>query len=605
MTTGFQAKAAPERPWARVACWLATGLTLVICAHHTGGSSRWHDDLGLIRTLGAWPIGGQGTCSAMLAQLTRLLPVGTLAYRAALVANLGAAWAAAALFELIYAQLARNAGTPRLTAVLSLLGALMLSVSRPMQEAATVAGGSALAAGMALSALAIHSHAMHRANDKSWIKVGLLVTAAVAEQFWTGMAALLFIVIERALANERMNRAELRQTLLGALVAFVPVVAALTRMLRPHRTLPDLPSLGASLRSTGLALLTPHWDVAAYWADTSLVVCALAVPGAVWCLGKASLRNPAWGFLSLIALSFAYGTVPADESHPYVTGVHLLGLASVVLFCTTALQTLALLLQRSPVSYVGSTAIIIPLVFGLQIAVIADDSDIAAESRRQRGADLFTEEAVWLLPRDSVLILDSRELLYRIWAERLARALRPDLVLVSTQQLRNPADQVRLLRREPALASVIRDWIIRGRPSEYALSQLADVRPVFVQVGRDWDARLREHLSSFGVWLRYHSQNIGRSDRYIAVNSARAGIERIIEGCNGSVPPDVTTLQVLAKQLKEQAKVAASLGDRQVVYLVLELLERTGLERAAAAQIRQLMDQRPRGAVPWVELQSL
>ena len=134
-------------PWPWVAGWLATSVALAASVQHTGVSSHWHDDVGLIRILARWPLGAQGMISTALAQLVLWVPVGNAVYRAALVANVGAAAAGLVFFQLLRELLATNAHTPRLGTWLAMLGSMLLTLGLPMQKSATVAGGASRSGG--------------------------------------------------------------------------------------------------------------------------------------------------------------------------------------------------------------------------------------------------------------------------------------------------------------------------------------------------------------------------------------------------------------------------------------------------------------------------
>jgi hypothetical protein len=545
--------------------------------------------------------------STCLAQFTLLLPLGGRVLRAGLAANLGGAFACLIYFHLLHRLLAANAHTPRLTLWLSMLGSLLLCLSDPMQSASSAAGGGSVAFALTLGALAVHARLLHPATQPAakgeQVLLGVLAVAALFEQLWAGIAIALFVGIERALSRGAA-RVHARAVALGALLAAGACSVPLLLMLRPHRTLPELPMLGESLALLGdLVQLNRggvHW-----WADPGSVLLVAAVLGACWATAKPLLRANALSWLGVLVTASVVGTAPTAGQESMSSVLRLAAFAAVVMFATIATQTAALLLIRSRAAYVGGSVFLLPTAYALLIAVHADEADIHAESARRNGNDVFTQEAIWTLPRNAILLLNTPELAQRVWAERLAHGMRSDVLVITPRQLQRRSRINRLLQAEPVLAPLVRDWVLRGRPSEYVLSQLADVRPVFLELDRTWDQRVREHLSAWGLWLEYHSQTLGRSDRYAKMATTRTGVERVIEISKGSVPPDSSTLHFVAMRLKEQVLVSAGLGDRPMLYPLLDQLDRTGAERAFAKSTRKMLEEKPLGPIDWAALQAL
>src|SRR5690606_21430092 len=61
---------------------------------------------------------------------------------------------------------------------------------------------------------------------------------------------------------------------------------------------------------------------------------------------------------------------------------------------------------------------------------------------------------------------------FRVWAARVARGERPDLLVVPLPLLHRGDTTARLLALEPRLGPLIRELRVSGKPSEYALSSL-------------------------------------------------------------------------------------------------------------------------------------
>ena len=587
--------------WQGAAAWIAGTLAFIVSNAHTGLTSRWYDDLGLIRTLGMWPLGAQGLVSCVLTQVTLLVPVGSRVFRAGLLANCGAAAAALVFYELLRMQLAHNARTPKLTPVFALLGSLLLSLSLPMQRGASCAGGAAVGIALALSAILLDQKMLSRKprekSPRAALALGSLLIIALAEQFWTGVGAIAVIVVQRLLARVTPDSSESRRSLLGAGVAGCVVCVPLLRMQLPHRLVPELPSLTASLGETWGDMARLSFGGIRFWHDSGLLLTVAAAAGALWGVSRQVLRPMTVGWLTVLLLACVFGSQESPVRESPTTALRILAFATCVMLATLTAQTLALALLKVKVSYLGASVIVVITLYAMLVAVHADDADYASESRTYRGNNVFTEEAFWMLPRHSLLLLRHRELVYRAWASRLSEGMRPDLLVVTPERLQRNPDANRLLATEPALSPLVREMVIHGRATEYALSQVADARPLFVELDSNWDTRLREHLGARGLWSEFHSQSLGRSDRYSVMASSRPPVDRVIDVCKGTVPPDTATLHFVSLHLKEQAGVFAALGDRPGLFPLLDQLGRLGTDTAYVAEARKAADLKPHGPI--------
>ena len=548
-----------------------------------------------------WPLGAQGLVSCVVAQATLWLPIGNRVFRAGLVANLGAAAAALAFFELLRMTLAHNARIPKLTALFAGLGAAWLSFGLPMQRGATCAGGASVAVAMALAAMLLDQKlAARRDSSTRWaFALGFLLVATLGEKFWAGAAALATIGVRRWAGRGESNPWESRYSLLGAASACLGLGVPLLRMQVAHRGLPQLPSLYASLGDTWSDMFRLSLGGTRFWHDAGLLLALSAVAGALWGLSRSVLRPVTLGWLAILAFACMFGGPENALRESPTLSLRILAFAACVTLATLTAQTLALGLLKVRVSYLGASVVVVLTLYAMLVAVHADDADLAAEGRTFRGNTVFTEEAFWVLPRRSLLLLRRRELAYRAWASWLAEGLRPDILIVTPERLQRNPDANRLLAMEPAMAPLIREMVIRGKPSEYALSQLADARPLFVELDPTWDVRLREHLGARGLWSEFHSQTLGRSDRYTVMATTRPPVDRVIDVCKSTVPPDATTLHMVSLHLKEQAAVFATFGDRPGLFPLLDELEHIGTEAAYVRAARKAAELKPHGPISW------
>ena len=136
-----------------------------------------------------------------------------------------------------------------------------------------------------------------------------------------------------------------------------------------------------------------------------------------------------------------------------------------------------------------------------------------------------------------------------------------------------------------------------GRPSEYALSTLADARPLYVELDPSWDRRLFDQLLPTTMWLRFAPHALGRSDRREAQKEGRASWVRVRKLAQAELHPDPATLAVLIARLREQAVVYAALGDRSVLSELLDELATLAPESRFPEIVRSRLAKDRRGGI--------
>jgi hypothetical protein len=154
-----------------------------------------------------------------------------------------------------------------------------------------------------------------------------------------------------------------------------------------------------------------------------------------------------------------------------------------------------------------------------------------------------------------------------------------------------------LLRREPELVALVRETAMNGSPGEYALSTLADARPLYVELDPRWDRRLYDQLVPGSLWLGVAPHALGRSDRRAALEGGRDSFRRIVRIAQDPQHLDPATLAVLAARAREQALVLAALGDRKMLSGLLDELESIDPRNDFSKKLRSRLAKRKRGSV--------
>jgi hypothetical protein len=243
------------------------------------------------------------------------------------------------------------------------------------------------------------------------------------------------------------------------------------------------------------------------------------------------------------------------------------------------------------------------VVFDFTLVFIgAEDSAFAAEHPAGTAAEVWTDEALARLPPESLLLVRSQALAFRFLSARLVRGERPDLLVVPMSLLERGNVRARLLGAEPALAPLIRETALSGQASEYALSTLADARPLFVELDPAWDTAVLEHLMPRPFFIQLMPEPRGRSDRDLGLRDGWSGFQRVIAATQRAGFRDEVTRSVLLAETHERLIVAAALGDHKSLDDVLGLAESLDARDELARELRVKIAEKPRGKLNLLSL---
>ncbi|WP_437688581.1 hypothetical protein [Sorangium sp. So ce176] len=641
-------------------CWLDRSLAFLSAALPFGlslaraaSSGQWREDLTAVRDLGLVAVGVGGGLSTALSQALSLLPLGPRTFRTALGSALALALASRLLYEMVRRLLleaarpaplpglalwrrlrgdaaeplaatagsapgapgsttaAPGAGSPRLASVLAAIAVLTAALSPTWQREATVGGGAMLATCCALVTLAIASTCAEQARHagRAWIGLGALLGATFAESPPAGLAALAascaMFLARRGLGERSAGvpTAGPPRRMLAAAAGAGALTAAL--LLAPLVLRPLAPrawaDIGRALTAGSLAALdvaSARTTALAAWSrEIGVVSLLIAAAG----LGLALLRPRArWlvaPFLALLALDTllparAAGVLSADP----LTPLRSLAVAAIAVGSALGAHAAvrALLDTRVPFSRSGAVLLV---VFQLTlVALTSEEAGFAADRSEQTAAEVWTDQAYGSLDPKSAILVRSPAIAWRVWAARITRGERPDVLVIPIPLLDRGQVAATLLAEERKLMPLLRDFALAGEPSEFALSTLADVRPLYVELDPRWSKRLLGHLNVAGIWLEYAPQPLGASDRKLATAQSITPIRRVLESLSVAAVPDTSTAAVLASTMRGQSNIVSLLGERVVAQSFVDRLGELaaqdpfvsgGPSRRAVAGIRQ------------------
>jgi hypothetical protein len=267
----------------------------------------------------------------------------------------------------------------------------------------------------------------------------------------------------------------------------------------------------------------------------------------------------------------------------------LLAVAGLAIGAALGVQAAALSLLRARLPFARPAAVLL-VVFDFTLVFVGSEASAFATERRAAVTnEIWTDQGLGSLPPRALLLARSEAIAWRLWSAQLVRGERPDVVVVPTTLLERGALRRRLLAAEPALAPLLRDIALGGKPSEYALTTLADARPLFVELDASWDERLSEHIVPQSFWLRFRANPVGRSDRTVALARAGSRFERVVEAVLPGDDPAATaaTRAVVVAGLRQRALFLAARQDRDTALETATVLERLAPNDEVAERVKR------------------
>ncbi|HKO47876.1 MAG TPA: hypothetical protein VJV79_09140 [Polyangiaceae bacterium] len=605
MTGESRSSAPPPRHWLDVVfAQAAFAIPLMVTAFRGSAVPVWRDDLPIVRALGLLPAGTEGRVTTVFVELLSLLPIGGRWLRASWAGALSLALCSYLIYVLGRRVLERAAHTPRLTPSLALAGALTATLAQSFQLEGTVAGGAPMATALVLSGILLGFETVKRKDTRLSIALGALVGLTLSEAHAAALV-LLFALLVQGATQRVLPRV---RALLGFAcgVAVFWGFALLPMLVRPLAAHGGL-DFGHGLQASSLALVDASGvrttALSAWLSDVGVISFGLAIAGLIVGTLRQSIRASMVPLVALVLGDLAIPVSRVAVLTPDAFGsLRLLAIATLAVCAALAVQTSAVALTRARIPFAKPASVLLVVFDFTLIFVGAEDSAFAADRRGETGADVWTDRALASVPPDGLLLLRSEAVAWRLLAARIVRGQRPDIVVVPMPLLERGNVRARLLRAEPALAPLIREVALSGRPSEYALSSLADARPLFVEFDSSFDRAQLEHLVPQAFFMRFAPQPLGRSDRIAGLLQGASEFRSVVAETEHGGRRDVATRSVLMAETRGQALVAAALNDRQNLDSILATAHSLDPEDALAREIARQLKAKPRGELSLAKL---
>jgi hypothetical protein len=555
---------------------------------HVASTSVWRDDLAVLRGLAWIGNGRSGGLSMLLVQASFLVPIGSLYFRASLLAALALGASGLAIFVLVRRILRLSAEAPRLSAAFASIAALMVTLGATGQREGTVAGGGAPALLVATLVLVVASGAALSAPRRA-LAVGMLLGTLAGESVVVASALATGLGLSLLLGRERIERIGAGWAAGGALAAAAIVFAP--TYVRPLASRSFL-DLGRSVAALGPAILEtpvrPLGGAGALLDGVGRVALALALAGSVIGLVRARLRTEIAPLVTVVLLDvLASSKEGALLSTEELAPLHLVALSFLCAAVAVALHTVAVTLLDLRLVMAREAALLLVMGDLAFTAANAEEASFAADRSALYGAEAFTDQAVERVVPAAAILVRTRATAHRFWSARAAEGRRPDLLVVPVPILGDTRIALGLLRRAPALQQILRDVSLDGKPGEEALTILADVRPVLVELDPRWERRVVSHLVADHFWLRFAPEPLGASDRRAAFTDLRARFTTVLSASTVDEQVDPSTAAVLRARLTDAALEAALLGDRDEAIALVEQLGKVSSGDRLVAELTQ------------------
>jgi hypothetical protein len=574
----------------------AFAIPMIVTVFRASASPVWRDDLPIVRALGLVPAGTEGRVSTVLIQLASLLPIGGRWLRASWVGAFALALCSYLIYTLARRVLERATSTPRLTPSLALAAALTATLAQSFQLEGTVAGGAPLATALVLSGLWVGFEAVRRKDARLAPALGAITGLTLSEAHAAALV-LLFALFVLGAVHWCLPRG---RSVVGFLAGFVALeaFALLPILVRPWAANAGL-DFGHGLEASSLAGVDASGvrvtALGAWLSDVGVISFGLAVGGLVIGMMRKATRTSVAPLFALVLADLAIPVSRVGVLTPDAfASLRLLAIVALAVCAALAVQTSAVALTRARVPFAEPASVLLVVFDFTLVFVGAEDSAFAADRRGEAAAEVWTDQALASVPPDGLLLLRSEAVAWRLLASRIVRGQRPDIVVVPMPLLERGNVRARLLTTEPALAPLIREVALSGRPSEYALSTLADARPLRVEFDPQFDRAQLQHLVPEPFFMRFAPEPLGRSDRTAATLEGVDELRAVIAATERDGTQDAATRSVLLAEVRGQALVAAALNDKANLDLALRTVHTLDANDTLASDLAAQLKAKPR-----------
>lgn len=545
----------PEHPIERWLCAVSALLPLVVAVWNAENIADASHDTGIVRTVGLGFTGLFRMLDGVLSSLFILIPIGTLAFRAAIAQ----AMVVGAIGVLLFREIRRSVNPIDAPALLkagvALIGSLMVTWSVPLQMEAKSAGGSAL--GLLLPLLV--REAVHAKVPLG--VVGLLLGLSASYEPMSLVLALGLLSIEIASSPPLAKRDSI-QLGVGALVGLLPFGLALfLHRLHAEGSL-SMPLFVSPLGEPGM--MKSHTPAEFATTTFGMFLCAVAAAFALATIHPMARFALRWAIVGVISLGGLFLHAPCGPSRYSVSSLGVVAAVSVLCAFAFLFVVRGVSRARIPFAFVSS---LLCLFFGVSVPVRFLDDTLTRSNAHTRILAGAWDEATWgSAPSRTVFLATDARWFLRALSARLAGDLRGDIDIVPLYDLTHRLAAVELYR-EPLLASMYRDLALGARPEEWSLAKLSSARGTLLPFPPDWDQGIVRHMLPNGLFVQFEAEPRGMSDRKKALDSFSSLRATMVEA---NVKGDSELAALTVKAFRSRVALLAESGERELLSKTIE-----------------------------------
>lgn len=216
--------------------------------------------------------------------------------------------------------------------------------------------------------------------------------------------------------------------------------------------------------------------------DLHVAVLVVGLLGLYFMLRVRSARKYGLFWLTLwLVYALGRASIGFVHGNPDAVAYFMLSYASIAVFAAFAagvlLSSLAEALPSQP-RLGPAFAVVLAAGATLQVARSAEASSLS----RFFDTDVFDDGLRRNLPARAVVLAHNPQTIFRYWGGEAEEANRPDVTMIPLPLLTYPKMVDRFVENEPELKPLLRSYVLDGRLSSADLQSLATLRPVFVEM---------------------------------------------------------------------------------------------------------------------------
>ena len=253
--------------------------------------------------------------------------------------------------------------------------------------------------------------------------------------------------------------------------------------------------------------------------DLHIAVLMVALLGAYFMVRVKTARKYGLFWLTLwLIYVLGRASIGFVHGNPDAVAYFMLSYAAVVVLAAFAMGVLASALAEAVPSKpkLGpALGTALALLAALQIVRGWDASSLASF----RDTDVFDDGLRRALPTRSVILAHNPQTIFRYWGGETEELNRPDVTLIPLPLLSYPKLVDRFVKNEPELKPLLRSYVLDGKLSAAEVQSLAALRPVFVEMDVRVDREMMDLIVPEQLYHRVLTADTTDADEASAVKT--------------------------------------------------------------------------------------